>query len=49
MLKALKEFTQYMRWMQHSARWLPTLEPCRSPWASECPDVKDYKWLLNAV
>jgi len=19
------------------------------PWASECPDVKNYKWLLNPV
>jgi len=27
MLKAMWEFTWFMRWMQHGARWLPTFGP----------------------
>jgi len=37
MLKALREFTQFMRWMQHGARWLPTFGPSRSAWTIRPP------------
>jgi len=30
MIKALQEFTRFMRWMQHSARWQLTFGSSRS-------------------
>ena len=37
MLKAWQQFTQFMRRMQHSAKWLPTFGPSRSAWAISPP------------
>jgi len=32
MLKALREFTRFMWWMQHGVRWPQTFGPSRSAW-----------------
>ena len=32
-LRALREFTRFTRWMQHSATWPPTFRPSRLAWA----------------
>jgi len=37
MLKPLREFTRFMRWMQHGARWLPTFGPSRLAWTISPP------------
>jgi len=37
MLKAQREFTWFMQWMQHTTRWLPTFGPSRSAWATSLP------------
>jgi len=36
-----KAFLCQTGWSRHLYFWHPT------PWASECPDVRNYKWRLN--
>jgi len=35
--ESLRQFTQFTRWMQNSARWLPTFGPSRRTWAAGPP------------
>jgi len=36
-------------WVKLSFVFLTSGHSDAQPWASECPDVKNYKWRLNRV
>jgi len=37
MTEPLREFTQFIRLMQNSAKWPPTFGPSQSAWAASAP------------